>query len=119
MIEEYRFGFIKINGKTYNHDVEIHWTGNVLQWQRARNHLIDLEDAQRAIKESPEIIIIGTGESGVAKVTERLKQELKLKKIELYIDLTDSAVKLFNILNKPSSENGKQIKVIGLFHLTC
>ncbi|GAI13979.1 unnamed protein product, partial [marine sediment metagenome] len=69
MIEEYKFGFIKIDGKTYNDDVEVRWTDEVLDWPRKESHVIDVEDVQRAIGENPETIVIGTGELGIAQVT--------------------------------------------------
>lgn len=120
MIEEYHFGSITIDGKTYNHDVEVRWTGEVLDWWRQKSHVIDLEDIKRALEQNPETIIIGTGESGVAKVTERLEKELKLRGIELIVDQTEQATKTFNIINEESlEEEGKQRRVIGLFHLTC
>jgi hypothetical protein len=118
MIEEYHFGFITIDGKTYNHDVEVRWTGEVLKWWRRESHLIDVEDVKRAIEQSPDTIIIGTGESGVARVTEEAKKEIKSRGIELIIDMTEPATKTFNII-KEESEEGRQKKVIGLFHLTC
>jgi hypothetical protein len=118
MIEEYHFGSITIEGKTYNHDVEVRWTGEVLKWWRKESHLIDVEDVKRAIEQNPDIIIIGTGESGVAKVTEEAKQAIRSKGIELIIDLTEGATKTFNRI-KEESAKGKQRKVIGLFHLTC
>lgn len=120
MIEEYKFGSITIEGETYNHDVEVRWTGEVLEWWRKEGHIIDFDDIKRALEKNPEIIIIGTGESGVAKVTERLKKELESKGIKLIIDQTEQATKTFNVINEKSAEEeGKQRKVIGLFHLTC
>lgn len=120
MIEEYKFGSITIDGKIYDYDVEVRWSGEVLKWWRAESHVIDLGDIQRAIDQNPDTIIIGTGESGMAKITDRLKQELKSKGIELIVDLTEQATKTFNILNDESGEEeGEQNKVIGLFHLTC
>jgi hypothetical protein len=134
MIEEYHFGSITIDGKTYNHDVEVRWTGEVLKWWRRESHLIDVEDVKRAIEQSPDTIIIGTGESGVARVTEEAKKEIKSRGIELIIDMTEQATKTFNIIcerskdyNPPTAsshlrwdpEEGEQNKVIGLFHLTC
>jgi hypothetical protein len=72
------------------------------------------------MEQASDTIIIGTGESGVAKVSERVKQEIKSKGIELIVDLTEQATKTFNIINEESKgEEGKQRKVIGLFHLTC
>ena len=132
MIEEYHFGSIIIDGKTYNHDVEVRWTpkeslrdptgqaGEVLPWRRRESHVIDVEDVQRAIEENPDTIIIGTGESGVAKVVDSAKEMIQSKGIKLIIDLTEQAVKTFNIINKESlEEEGEQNKAIGLFHLTC
>ncbi|PIW92046.1 MAG: hypothetical protein COY73_02630 [Candidatus Nealsonbacteria bacterium CG_4_10_14_0_8_um_filter_37_14] len=164
MIEEYHFGSIAINGKIYHHDVEVRWTGEVLPWWRRESHIIDVEDVRRAVEQNPETIIIGTGEMGIAKVTEEAKKFIKdynppedgafrsvgafrfaktprdliakaprvpttfpfakgegpPKGIELLIDKTGEAVKTFNVVCEESlEEEGKQRKVIGLFHLTC
>lgn len=120
MIEEYKFGSITINGKTYDHDVEVRWTDEVLSWWRGESHLIDIEDVKRAVEKNPETIIIGTGESGAARVTEEAQNFIKGKGIELIIDLTEQATKTFNIRKEESvEEEGRQNKVIGLFHLTC
>ena len=117
MIEEYFFGSITINGKTYNHDVEVRWNDEVLKWWRKESHVIDAEDVKRAAEQNPETIVIGTGESGVAKVTEEAKKFIKGKRIRLIIEQTGHAIKIFNIINEKSQEG--QRKAIGLFHLTC
>ena len=120
MIEEYHFGSITIDGKTYDYDVEVRWTGEVLKWWRGESHVIDVEDVKRAVEQNPDTIIIGTGESGVARVTEEAQKFIKEKGIKLIIDLTEQATKTFNIRKEESEEEeGKQEKVIGLFHLTC
>ena len=120
MIEEYKFGSITIDGKTYDYDVEFRWTGEVLKWWRKKGHVVDIGDVKRAIDQNPDTIIIGTGESGVVKVTEATKEEIKSKGIKLIIDLTEQATKTFNVVNEESEEEeGEQDKVIGLFHLTC
>jgi hypothetical protein len=119
-IEEYKFGSITIDGKTYEYDVEVRWTGEVLEWWRGESHIVDVEDVERAIEQSPELIIIGTGESGLAKVTDKAKEEILSRGIGLIIDKTEEAVKTFNIQKGESEEEeGGQKKVIGLFHLTC
>ena len=120
MINEYQFGSIVINGKTYNHDVEVRWNDQVLDWWRKQSHIIEIEDIQKAIEQKPEIIIIGTGQSGIAKVTKETQAFIKEQDIELIIDITEQAVKTFNILKQDSKEEeGEQKKVIGFFHLTC
>ena len=112
-IEEYRFGFINIDGKSYNYDVEIKRNGEILKWQRKESHFIDIEDLEKAFEQNPEFIVIGIGESGVAKVSEQAQNEASLKEIKLVIDRTGEAVKSFNLL----LERNK--KTVGLFHLTC
>jgi len=120
MIEEYKFGSITINGKTYNYDVEVRWTGEVLKWWREGSHLIGVEDVKRVIEQKPDIIIIGTGETGLAKVNEETKDFILEKGIKLIIDKTEEATRTFNVISEESKEEeGKQSKVIGLFHLTC
>lgn len=123
MINEYHFGSITINGKKYNYDVEVRWTlldskhltgqAEVLKWWRKESHIINIDDVKGSIKQKPEVIVIGTGESGVAKVTEDAQKEVNLKGIKLIIDKTGEAIKTFNILKE------REKKVIGLFHLTC
>ena len=120
MIEEYHFGGITIDGKNYTNDVEVRWSGEVLDWWRGESHVIDVEDIERALEQNPEVIVIGTGESGLARVTKEAKKEIENRGIKLIIDITEEAVKTFNIINEESKEEeGEQTKVIGLFHLTC
>lgn len=120
MIEEYSFGLIKIDGKTYTQDVEVRWTGEVLKWWRKEGHVFDVEDVKRAIDQNPDTIILGIGAYGVCKVTQDCQDFIEEKGIKLIIDKTEEAVKTFNIILKESiEEEGKQEKVIGLFHLTC
>ena len=114
MIEEYHFGSLTIDGKKYSHDLEIRWIFSkteVLNWQRNESHIINVEDVKRAVEQKPEIIVIGTGESGKAEVTEPAKKFIAEKGIKLIVDITEKAVKAFN--------EGGQANIIGLFHLTC
>lgn len=118
MIKDYHFGSITIDDRTYTHDVEVRWTEEVLGWRRKESHLIDVGDIRRAVEGDPETIIIGTGETGVAQVTSEAQKFIREKGIKLIIDLTEPAIKNFNLM-KERTEKGDQKKVIGLFHLTC
>lgn len=120
MIEEYQFGSIIVDGKRYGHDIEVRWTGEVFSWWRKESHIIDLVDIQRAIDEKPDLVILGTGAAGVAKVTEKAQKEIRAQGIELIIDKTEEAIRTFNIIKARSKqEEGREKKIIGLFHLTC
>ena len=120
MIEEYKFGSITIDGKNYTEDVEVRWTGEVLEWWRKESHVFDVDDVKRAAEQNPDTIILGTGASGLAKVTEQAKRFIEERGIKLIVDRTEEATKTFNIINEESEEEeGEKNKVIGLFHLTC
>jgi len=120
MIQEYKFGYIVIDDKTYQHDVEVRWTDQVLAWPREESHVIDIENVARALEQQPETIVIGTGETGVAQVTKEAQREIRSRGVKLIIDRTEQAIKTFNVINDESlEEEGRQEKVIGLFHLTC
>jgi len=120
MIEEYRFSSITIDGKTYNHDVEVRWTGEVFKWWRLEGHSVAIEDIERALEANPEVIVIGTGAQGQMMVPEDIKETIRIRGIQLIIDSTEEATKTFNIICEESEEEeGRQKRVIGLFHLTC
>ncbi len=123
MIEEYHFGSITINGKTYNNDVEVRSMFSkteVLDWQRDESHDINVDAVKRAVEQKPDTIVIGTGEAGAAKVTESAKQFVYENKIKLIIDITGEAIKTFNVIKQDSvEEEGEEADIIGLFHLTC
>lgn len=119
MINEYRFGLIIINRKKYGQDVEIRWTGEVLDWHRKEVRIVDLEDVKKAVDQKPETIIIGTGEKDFLEITENARKFIFGNGIELIVDKTEEAVKTFNIiLEESEEEEGKKNRIIGLFHLT-
>jgi len=64
MIDSYYFGNIVIDGKSYSYDVWISLDGKVNSWWRSSSHVIEKKDLEEALKERPEIVLIGTGESG-------------------------------------------------------
>lgn len=120
MIEEYHFGSIVIDGKAYDYDVEARCPGQVLKWWRKESHIIDIEDIKNALEQKPGVIIIGTGQSGVAQVTGQAQAEIKSKGIKLIIEKTGQAIKTFNRLCQDRMEKqAPSNNLIGLFHLTC
>ncbi len=113
MIEEYKFGSITIDGKTYEHDVQLFPGCEVRLWWRKTSHEVTLDDIKGVIEQKPEIIAFGTGSPGMLEIPDDVKEKIKSQKIELIIEPTAKAIEKFNELEK----GGK--KVIGLFHLTC
>ena len=112
MIEDYRFGSITINGKTYNRDVIIHGE-RVLnpEWWRKEGHSIAIEDLGD-LPEQFEVLIIGKGHDGVCEVPQKTLDYLE-KKGEIIVQLSTEATETYNRL----LSEGKD--VVGAFHLTC
>jgi hypothetical protein len=113
MIDEYHFGKMVINNKTYTKDLII--IGNEVHdnWWRKEGHKIDWDDLSSFLKEGVEIVIIGTGERGLMQPTDILQKRLKEKGIKIMCSPTGEAIKTFNKHQKA----GKTI--LGAFHLTC
>jgi hypothetical protein len=104
-IDNYSFGHIVINNKTYSSDIIVYPDRVDPSWWRK-------EDLSTIITAKPDILIIGTGKFGVMKVPENTVAFLESQGIKVYIEKTDLAVKTFN--GQPTDKI-----VIGAFHLTC
>ena len=110
-IESYQFGRITVDGKTYHSDIIIYPDRIVSSWWRGEGHYLKKVDIEEILKMEPEVLIIGTGYSGVMKVDPEVLVELKRIGIAYHILPTPEAVKLFNQLGEG--------KVVAALHLTC
>ena len=82
-------------------------------WQRKEGHYLEVADLPKDLIDSkPDEIVIGTGYSGVMKVSPKIKEYFKSQNIELIIEPTSIAWQTYNQLSQSK-------KVIALFHLTC
>ncbi len=111
MIENYSFGSICINGKTYKNDVLI-FDNEIKEWWRERGHDLQIKDLEWIIDKKPEILIIGTGSYGILKVSKEIKDHLSSMEIETKIEKTKKACELYNELKDKR-------KLAAAFHLTC
>jgi hypothetical protein len=111
-IDEYSFGKIVINGNRYTSDVIIYPDRVDPSWWRKEGHLLQEADLTEIVNAQPDLLIIGTGNSGFMKVTPSIINFLRSRGIEVSIEKTGKAVELFN-----KQPKGK--KTIGAFHLTC
>lgn len=76
-------------------------------------HKIGEWEVEELLKGKPEIVIIGTGQSGVLKVDKKVENEIKEKVNNLIIKKTPRAVAEYNKLTK----KGKLVNA--LIHTTC
>lgn len=111
-IEHYSFGRITIDGKTYTSDVIIYPDKVDSSWWRKQGHSLQIEDLKYIVPSKPEILVVGTGHTGLMVVPEETMSYLKSKGIEVHVIRTEKATELFNKLQKDK-------KVIAALHLTC
>jgi len=111
-IDHYSFGTIVIDGNTYTSDVIVYPDRVDSSWWRQEGHVLQKADLKDILAAKPDILIVGTGDSGVMNVPEGTLRFLESHNITVHIEKTGKAVELFN--NRPSDK-----KVIGAFHLTC
>jgi hypothetical protein len=111
MIESYSFGNITIDGKKYTNDVII-LDSKIISWWRQEGHLAQVADFAD-VPDGIEIIVIGTGDSGMMKLDEKVLAHFKGRGIEVVMQMTGEAVNTFNELKQQKK------KVAGAFHLTC
>jgi hypothetical protein len=116
-IDSFNFGFIVVDDKQYAHDIVILPDGTVKERSsgkgRLGSHTISRSEIEALIKESPDVILIGTGFQGMA----RLAHDAEFFKLEPNLDITmepsPQVVKKFN----QHVEDGD--KVAALIHVTC
>ena len=113
MIDSYDFGQIVIDGRRYTSDVIVFPDRVRDGWWRKEGHRLHVEDIDRTVEEEkPEVLVVGTGYSGLMKVLPETEKYLKSKGIELIVQSTREACKTFDRLVKSK-------KVIAALHLTC
>lgn len=111
-IDEYGFGRIVIEGKTYTSDVIVFPDTVDPSWWRKDGHLLQKSDLAGVVGAGPSIVVVGTGNWGVMKVPDSTISFLESKGITVIIERTARAVEVFN-------EESKKGKTVGAFHLTC
>jgi len=112
-VEAYSFGEIVIDGRRYTSDVIIRPDGVLANWWRKEGHKLHLEDLEKALEAGPEVLVIGTGYSGIMEVPEAVREALEARGIEVIVENTRDAWRTYNEL----ARSGRV--VVAAFHLTC
>lgn len=112
-ITGYSFGRMEINGNSYLKDLIIFPNGNILSpWWRREGHRLIQADLTKLLATAPDIIVAGTGASGLMRPASELKDFLAQQSIEFIAQPTAEAVNSYNNL-------AKRRKTGACFHLTC
>ena len=112
MIDSYDFGRIVVNGKRYNSDLIIFPDKVRDGWRRKKGHRLHVEDLKDILEAKPEVLVVGTGYSGLMTVPSETRKYVESEGIELIAQNTREACKTFNRLVKSK-------KVIAALHITC
>jgi hypothetical protein len=112
-IDSYSFGVMKVDGKEYRQDLIVFPDKVRSSWRRRQGHSLAIEDLQDILEFKPELLIIGTGDSGMMEIPAATEKSLQDAGIEVIAQNTGQACSIFN----EQIEKGR--KVVGAFHLTC
>ena len=112
MIDNFTFGRMIIDGKTYTSDLILYPDKIDDNWWRKSGHFLVVEDLLDILTYEPEILIVGTGVNGLMKVPVETKKFVESKGIELMIEETEEACKIYNKIMEKN-------KIVAAFHLTC
>ena len=112
IIDSYQFGQIVISGRQYTSDVVIFPDSVTDNWWRKTGHQLCLDDIAEVLTENPEVLVVGTGSSGLVKVLPEVRQVADARGIELIVEATDKACHTCNQLCRSQ-------KVVAALHLTC
>ncbi|MCE5248656.1 MTH938/NDUFAF3 family protein [bacterium] len=111
------FGSITIGGKTFKHDVVIRLDGEVKKRKKklskaifGTSHTVSLDEARNVYEKGSQRVIIGSGQSGILKLSEEAEDYFGKKNCVVDLHPTPEAVKRWN---------DTQEEVVGLFHVTC
>ena len=117
-INSTKFGEIAIDGKKYGQVLII--GGAVFERDEEKlrelfstTHQIGDWEIEQLLKGNPEVVIVGTGQSGVLQVEEMFLEQMRRAGIKVVAAITPEAIKVYN----EKAKQGKKINA--LIHTTC
>lgn len=116
-VNSFDFGSIVIDGKQYGYDVIVLPDGNVKEREASKamfgGHNIRKSEIEELSKAKPETVIVGTGTSGMAVVSEDAQAYAREANVDLVVLPSSEAIQK---LNQLLDEGGN---VAALIHITC
>ena len=113
MISSYSFGRIEIDGVVYSNDVKILPDRTIVaDWWRQEAHELRLPDIKDIMQASLEVLVVGTGTSGMMVVTPEVEAALNEASIDLIVERSSEAWRIFNELCLHK-------RAAAAIHLTC
>jgi hypothetical protein len=111
------FGAITIDGKTYQHDVVVRLSGEVVKRKKKLSkklygtlHVLSKDEAKFLFEKGCDQVVIGSGQMGNVHLSREAEAYFERKGCEVVLKPTPEAIRMFN---------RSRTKRIGLFHVTC
>ncbi len=77
-IDGYSFGWIAVGGREFTSDLILHPDGRIQDnWRRAQGHTLLPDDITTLLDAAPDKLVIGTGTSGMMRVSESVVELCK------------------------------------------
>jgi hypothetical protein len=116
-IDRTKFGSITIEGRDFDFDIVIGIGGKVTKRKKklskeiyGTSHILSLPEIKHIFKKEAQHLIIGSGQSGMVKLSDEAKKYLQGKGCQVELLPTPQAIKAWNRAKG---------QAIGLFHITC
>ena len=117
MIERTTFGTITVAGKTYEHDVIIRLSGEVVKRKKklskkyyGTSHVLSKDEAKFVFEKGCRQLILGTGQTGNLHLSPEAEAYFAKKGCKVLLQPTPKAIRAFN---------KSRARKAGLFHVTC
>jgi hypothetical protein len=117
VLQSTRFGEVTIDGKTYDHDVTVLPGGQVKKRKKklakaryGTSHRIGPDELERLCADGPEVVFIGTGQSGAVELTAEGREYLGRHHVTCRALPTSDVLDAYNHCPKPKA---------ALIHVTC
>ncbi len=116
-IDSTTFGTITIDGKTYDHDVVIRLSGEIVKRRKklskqiyGTSHMLSEDEAKFIFEKGCEQVIIGSGQAGNVQLSPEAEAYFAKKDCKVVLRPTPEAITAFN---------RSRAATIGVFHVTC
>jgi hypothetical protein len=111
------FGAITIDGRTYQHDVVVRLSGEVVKRKKklskklyGTSHVLSKDEAKFLFEKGCDQVVIGSGQMGHVHLSPEAEAYFERKGCEVVLKPTPEAIRMLN---------RSRTKRIGLFHVTC
>ena len=116
-IESTTFGTITIDGRTYEHDVVVRLSGEIVKRKKklskklyGTSHVLSEDEAKFLFEKGCDQVVIGSGQMDNVRLSPEAEAYFERKGCEVLLEPTPAAIRTFN---------RSRAKRIGLFHVTC